>query len=225
MDADDRCAETHALLPELALGVSDGAERARALEHVAGCADCRGALERFTSAADDLLLLAPSEETPPGFELGVLSAIDPPAPRRRRPLRRLAFAAAAVAAIVAVTAGGMSLAFRDDRRLADHYRATLREAHGTYFGARRLTDIAGRPGGVVYVYRGSPSWILVTVSPEHRGAIDRAELVTRDGRRMPIASFRLVAGTWGGSLPLDPGQVAAVHLLDTGGRPTLVGAF
>jgi hypothetical protein len=212
------------VLPELALGIADGAERARALEHIADCAECRSALARFTSVADDVLLLAPFEEPPPGFELGVLRQIHPPAPRRQA-RRRLALAAVAVAGIVAVTAGGVSLAFRDDRRLADHYRATLREAHGTYFGARRLVDLAGRPGGVVYAYRGSPSWILVTVSPQRRAGVDQAELVTRDGRRIPLRSFRLVAGTWGGSLPVDLTQVASVHLLDSGGRSALVGAL
>jgi hypothetical protein len=224
MHADDRCAETRDVLPELALGVADGAERARALEHVADCADCRSALARFSSVADDVLLVAPFEEPPPGFELGVLRQIHPPTPGRPA-RRRLALAAVAVAGIVAVTAGGVSLAFRDDRRLADHYRATLREAHGTYFGARRLVDLAGRPGGVVYAYRGSPSWILVTVSPQRRAGVDQAELVTRDGRRIPLTSFRLVAGTWGGSLPVDLEQVASVHLLDSGGRSALVGAL
>jgi Putative zinc-finger len=221
MSADDRCDESRELLTELALGIADGEERARVLEHVAGCPDCRRELERQTALADQLLTLAPEHEPPIGFELGVLRAIEPPAPKRRSPLRPLA-AVGAVAAAVAITAGGMEIGFRDDRRLADQYREALAQANGTYFGATRLADPAGRPGGVVFVYRGSPSWVLVTVAPAHRAAIQGAELVARDGRRLPLESFRLVDGAWGGAIPLDLAQVAAVHLVDDQGRSALV---
>jgi hypothetical protein len=224
MNGDDRCEETRELLPELALGIADGADRDRVLEHVAECKSCRDELERFSSVADGVLLLAPAEEPPPGFELGVLREIHPPPPRRRRGLRRLALVGA-VAGAVAVTAASMMFAFRDDRRLADHYRTALAQAHGTYFGASRLVDAAGRPGGVLYAYRGNPSWILVTVSPARRAAIEQAELVTRDGRTIPLRPFRLVDGAWGGSLPVDLRDVASVHLVAANGRSALVGTL
>jgi hypothetical protein len=221
MSGDERCEETRALLAELALGIADGADRARVLEHVADCADCRRELERQSAIADGLLVLAPEHEPPPGFELGVLRSIQPPPARRGAILRRLAVVAA-VAAAVAITAGGMLLGFRDDRRLADHYRATLAQAHGTYFGAVRLADAAGRPGGVLFAYRGSPSWILVTVTPSYRASVERAELVDRGGRRIPLASFRLADGAWGGSIPVDLRDLAAVHLVGGDGRSVLV---
>ena len=191
----------------------------RALEHVEDCADCRRELARQPALADALLALAPEEEPPPGFELSVLRTIQPPAPRRSilRPLVPIA----AVVAAVAITAGGMLLGFRDERRLADQYRAALAEANGEYFGARRLADAAGRPGGVLFIYRGSPSWMLITVEPRHRAAVDRAELVDRRGRRIPLTSFRLADGAWGGSIPVDLGDVAAVHLVGEDGRSVL----
>jgi hypothetical protein len=222
MSSDERCEETRALIGELALGIADGEERARVLEHVTACADCRRELERQSAVADQLLALAPEEEPPPGFEIAVLRSIQPPAPKRRTFWRPLALAAA-VAAAVAVTAGGMLIGFRDDRRLADQYRAALAQADGTYFGATRLADLAGRPGGVLFVYRGSPSWILVTVERPHRASVARAELVDRAGRRIALESFRLTAGAWGGSLPLDLRNVAAVHLVGADGRSVLVG--
>jgi Putative zinc-finger len=226
MSADARCDETRDLLPELALGIADGADRARILAHVAECADCRRELERQAAIADGLLLLAPEHEPPPGFELAVLREIEPSQPVRRRRafLPRLAFVGA-VAAAVAITAGAMLVGFRDDRRLAEHYRATLAQAEGTYFGAVPLTDPAGRPGGVLFAYRGAPSWILVTVEPEHRAAVVRAELVARDGRRIPIPGFALASGVWGGSAPLDLRDLAAVHLVDADGRSVLVATF
>ena len=116
----------------------------------------------------------------------------------------------------------MLFAFGDDRRLADEYRAALDEANGSYFGAVRLADAAGRPGGVLFRYRGDPSWILVTVDPRYRGAIEQAELIARDGRRIPLRSFRLTDGAWGGALPVPLEDVAAVHLLGADGRPVLV---
>jgi hypothetical protein len=217
----DSCDDTRHLLAEVSLGIADGAERARVLDHVAGCAECRGELERHSAVADGLLALSPEEEPPPGFEVGVLRAIDPPAAKRRRLLPRLAVAGVVAAAVV-VTAVGMQAASSDDRRLADQYRAALAEANGTYFGSARLSDPAGRPGGVLFVYRGSPSWILVTVAPGHRAESVRAEIVARDGRRLPLPSFRLVDGAWGGSIPLDLSDVAAVHLVRADGRSTLV---
>jgi Putative zinc-finger len=221
MSADERCEETRKLITELALGVADGAERARVLEHVADCPDCRRELERQSAIADELLVLAPEQEPPPGFELAVLSSIQPPAARPGWLVRRLAFVGA-VAAAVAITAGGMLVGFREDRRLADDYRAALAQANGKYFGATRLADAAGRPGGVVFAYQGSPSWIMVTVTPQYRGAVERAELVDRGGRRIPLASFQLADGAWGGSIPIDLAEVAAVHLLGDDGRSVLV---
>lgn len=214
--------EPRDLLAEVALGIADGAERARVLEHVSGCAECRLELERQSAIADELLLLAPEQEPPPGFELGVLRAIEPAPSSRPSLLRRALPALAAATAAVAVAIGGMLFAFGDDRRLADEYRAALDEANGRYFSAARLTDPAGRDGGVLFRYRGNPSWILVTVDPRYRGAIEGAELIARDGRRVPLRSFRLADGAWGGALPLPLDEVAAVHLVDADGRAALV---
>jgi hypothetical protein len=218
---DERCHETREGLTELALGIADGAERARMLEHLADCAECRRELERESQIADGLLTLAPEHEPPIGFELGVLQTILPPAPRRRMLWRPLAIAAV-VAASVAVTAGGMLLAFGDDRRLADQYRAALAEANGTYFGTRPLADPAGRRGGVLFVYRGEPSWILVVVDEDYRDAVTEAALVDRGGGRIRLPAFGLVDGAWGGAIPLDLQHVAAFHLTGDDGRSLLL---
>jgi Putative zinc-finger len=220
--SDERCHETRELLSEVALGIADGAERARVLEHVADCADCRRELERQSAVADGLLTLAPEQEPPIGFELGVLQAIQPPSPKRRWTMWRPLAVAALVAAAVAVTAGGMLVGSRDDRRLADQYRAALAEANGTYFGARQLLDPASRRGGVLYVYRGAPSWILVTVDTSSREDVAAAELVARSGRRIPLPAFELADGAWGGAIPIDLADVAAVNLTDADGRSVLV---
>jgi hypothetical protein len=222
MTADDRCHEIRELAAELALGIADGKDRARVLEHVADCADCRREVESLSAVADELLVLAPEQEPPLGFELRVLSSLEPPRPKRRRTAWRLALVAATVLAAVGITAGAMLYGSRDERRLADHYRATLAQAQGSYFGAVRLHDGAGEPGGVVFAYRGFPSWLTITVAAEHRSSVHGAELVDRNGDRIPLGSFRLVDGVWGGALPVGLESVAAVHLVGEDGRSLLI---
>jgi hypothetical protein len=222
MTADDRCRETRELAAELALGIADGKDRARVLEHLADCPDCRREVESLSALADELLVLGPAQEPPLGFELRVLRSLQPPRTKRRHTARRLALAAAAVLVAVGVTAGAMLLGFRDERRLAAHYRATLAQAQGSYFGAVRLHDATGEPAGVVFAYRGSPSWLTITVAAEHRSAVRGAELVAGTGERIRLASFRLVDGVWGGALPVGLEAAAAVHLLDEDGRSLLI---
>lgn len=221
MTESERCLGIRELAVELALGIADGEERARVLEHVAGCADCRRELEHLSAVADELLALAPEQEPPLGFELRVLRALEPPAPPRARHLRRLALVAAVLAA-AALTAGGMLVGFRDDRRLADQYRATLAHAHGYYFGAVELQDARGGRAGTVFAYGGAPSWITITVDPVFQSTVEGAELVARDGARIPLSSFQLEDGVWGGALPLGPREVVAVHLIDGDGRSLLI---
>jgi len=217
-----RCEEIRDLAPELALGIADGEERAEALRHLSTCGECRRALEQLSQVADELLVLAPVQEPPPGFESQVAKALDLQRPPRRRRARwptprwlapRLGPALAAAAVTAAVLVG----VYSDDRQTADRYRDTLAQADGRYFQAERLTDPAGSEGGVVFGYEGSPSWLFVTVDPAHRDAVTSGELVTTDGRTIPLPSFELDRrGSWGGAIPLDVSKVASVRLLGEG---------
>jgi hypothetical protein len=221
MPRDPRCRETADVVAEVALGIADPDDRSRALEHAAECPACRHELERDAVAADELLALSSDEEPPLGFELRVLRAIQPAAPRERRLFRWLVPVAAAAVAVT-LTAGAMLATSRDERRLADQYRAALEQADGEYFGAARLEDAAGRAGGVLFTYRGEPSWLLITVSARHRAMVAQAEIVDVRGRRMPLESFALVDGVWGGALPIELVDLAAVELLRENGRAELV---
>ncbi|MGA9635843.1 MAG: hypothetical protein WBQ41_11465, partial [Solirubrobacterales bacterium] len=85
---DARCQETREIAVELALGIVEGEERGRALQHLAQCPECRSEVEKFSELADELLLLAPHREAPVGFESRVLNELLPaPEPKRRRRLR------------------------------------------------------------------------------------------------------------------------------------------
>ncbi|MGH3073144.1 MAG: zf-HC2 domain-containing protein [Gaiellaceae bacterium] len=211
MQPDSNCEQTRALIPELALGIADGRERADALEHIATCPGCRRALEGLSQLADELLLLAPSEEPPAGFESRVLERLDVrPArfPRARRPLALVA----AVLTAAALGATGTFLALGEDRDVASQYRAALERVGGEYFEAAQLHAADGTPVGKVFGYQGRPSWLLVVVYRDFRAGSFRAGIVTRDGRQVPLPSLDVGSGSWGGSIAIPFREVALVRL-------------
>src|SRR5262245_20276203 len=81
------CEQTRELAAELALGIADGQERARALEHLSHCAECRRAVAELTEVTDELLLVASVHEPRAGFESRVLARIEAPRPAARRARR------------------------------------------------------------------------------------------------------------------------------------------
>jgi hypothetical protein len=210
-----RCDETRELAAEIALGIVDGEERAEALRHLSTCEECRRAVDQLSQVADDLLVVAPVEEPPAGFESRVVDAMGlRKRPRRRLSLRWLAPRVGPALAAAAVTAVVMVGIYHDDSQTAAEYRGVLDQAGGQYFQAGRLDDETGARSGVAFGYEGSPSWLLVTVNPEHRADVKTAQLVTKDGRTIPLPSFRLdPMGSWGGAIPVKLYEVASVRLL------------
>jgi hypothetical protein len=230
MNADMGCAQVRELAPELALGIAEGDERAAALRHLSGCAGCRRLVSELSSVGDELLLLAPPAEPPPGFESRVLGRLAEPARPRgiRLPLRRR-WAALAAAAILAAALGGGSvfLATAGDRRLADGYQTVLRQGQGAFFAAAPLQGPQGR-AGTVFGYQGHPSWAMVTLRPpipaERRF---RVQVLTRDGRYLAAGGAVLGGGqaAWGGQLPVDLSAVHELRLLGADGRTAFTATF
>jgi hypothetical protein len=217
------CEQMRELAPEIALGIADGEERADALRHLSDCGECRQLVQQLSGIADELLMLAPVEEPPVGFESRVVEALGLPesAPRRRPSWltpRWLAPRLGPALAAVAVTAAALIGVYHDDVETAERYREALARADGQYFQAETLTDRAGGEGGVAFAYQGSPSWLLVTVDPAHRDHVIGAELVMRTGRTIPLRSLELDRhGSWGGALPVNLYDVASIRLV--GERP------
>ena len=210
------CDRTHELAAELALGILDGEQRAQALRHLAECPECRRAVEDMTAVADELLMLAPEREPPAGFESRVLTRLQPPpAATRPRWRRRLLAPVAAAATAAAIAVVAVLAVTGDDRRLADHYRATLAAGHGSSFEAARLQAPGQVPAGVVYAYRGAVSWMFVVVYRDRRAVPYKAELATTSGRRVALPSFQLDprTGTGGEAIPVDLDSVASVRLV------------
>ncbi|HYZ29006.1 MAG TPA: hypothetical protein VE570_08135 [Thermoleophilaceae bacterium] len=203
------------ILPEVALGIADGEQRALALEHAARCSDCRRELEELASVADDLVALVPPREPPAGFEDRVLGRLGL-THRRRRParrhLRRLAFAGA-LAATVAATAIAVSARYSSDRTLAAQYRAALQGADGKYFQSARLQGPGGERAGIVFAYQGSPSWLFYVLDEPYRRGGYKEQIVTRSGRTVNLPPFRLVKGSWGITTPVPLRDIARVKLV------------
>jgi hypothetical protein len=212
------CEQTGQFAAELALGIADGAERARALDHLADCAECRRAVADLSEVVDDLLLLAPEHEPPVRLESRVLAQVASPArhvrrARWRRPVLVLAPAAAAAALAVGVVLAVSA----DDRRLADQYRSTLAAANGRSFQAAPLRAPADVRAGVVYGYRGAPSWIFVAVDRPYRSRTYGVELALASGERHRLPALRIdpTSGTGGQAIPMDLDRVASVRLVGT----------
>jgi hypothetical protein len=215
-----RCEEMHDLAAEIALGIADGEERAEALRHLAACEDCRRVVEQLSQVADELLVLAPVQEPPAGFEARVVDAMGlretPTRRRRARWLspRWLAPRLGPALATAAVTAAALIAVYHDDHQTAEHYRGILDQADGRYFRAEPLADESGARSGVAFGYDGSTSWLFLTVDASHRDEVTRGELVTKQGRTIPLPSLELDRrGSWGGAIPVNLYNVASIRLL------------
>jgi Putative zinc-finger len=230
MNGEMGCEQVRELAPEFALGIAEGEERDAVLRHLSGCVGCRQLVSELSSVGDELLLLAPAREPPPGFESRVLGRLA--GPRRLRtvqPLARRRWVAVAAAVVLAavVGAGSVFLATEGDRRLADGYQAVLRQGQGSFFAAAPLAGGQGRVG-TVFGYQGRPSWVMVTLQPpppaERRF---RVQVLTRDGRYLAAGDAVLggASRVWGGQLPVDLSAVHELRFVGSDGRLAFAATF
>ena len=210
-----QCDQVHDLVPELAMGVAPGDERAAALAHLIYCAECRERLEETTRLVDDLLLLAPEHEPPLGFETRLLAAMrQQRAPAR--PRRTARWVAVAAAAAVLVALGGSIVtrwAVSDDLRAADQYRQTLDVGNGSYLRAADLVGKSGDETGHVFAYQGKPSWVFMTVDDAPDGTY-QVRLVTTHGDAVHIGECWVEdgRGSWGTSVAIPINELDRVEM-------------
>ena len=97
-------------------------------------------------------------------------------------------------------------------------RGGPRTAHGSDFEAARLRATTQVPAGVVYGYRGSPSWLFVAIYRPYRSTTYTVELRTTSGQRVPLPSLRLDprTGSAGQSIPFDLHDVSSIRLVGAG---------
>ena len=238
MNDDVSCEQVRDLAADLAVGIADGQERDAALRHAATCAECRLEVAELSSVADDLLLLAPAHEPPPGFASRTLARMTPssPQPRQRaarRTLRRTGgwrswvprlAVAASVAAALALGAGIVYQSTSADRHLADSYRSVLAQGRGSFFAAAPLRSPTGTLGSV-FGYQGQPSWLFATLNrPPARPEHFSVQLITRDGRHLSLGGTILggTHTTWGGQIPVELAQVSQLRFVAVDGGSTMI---
>lgn len=244
MDETPDCHAARPMLAELATGAATGHDRADAVRHVAGCPSCRHEVAELARAADDLLLLVPEREPPPGFETAVaqrIASLGDPRSRRRRaariagtslrpaggPSRRLprrTVRLAAAAVVLAISAAGGAAATywqaAADRHLADRYRHTI--AAADYPTATAVTSTGGTVVGHLFLYKGSPSWAMVAITDAPQSGEYTMVVLTTSGRTYPVGVCAVTGrgGTAGYPLTMPVAQIAAVELSRPGIRLT-----
>ncbi len=199
-----------ASLPELALDILDGRQRATVMSHVDSCEECADELRALSATADALVLVPIAVDPPLGFESRVIERIrrsDPPVAFGR--LRTLRLAAAAAAILVAFGVGWTL------------ERVTSTPSHATTSGpfVERSLTASGKTVGSVYVDTGQPSWMFVSLNAPGAPSRIRCEVITSSGRRDVIGSFSLVAGhgAWAKALPMPWSSVRTVEITTTSG--------
>ncbi len=217
------CDRYAADLPELALGILTGRERAQALAHVEGCPACQAEMERLSVAADSLLEVVPAVEPPLGFEvrlmdrLGVGRGATRPVPARWRPRRSLVLAACLLLLVgVGVGAGAGWLARSGPRPTVGA------SAFGTEPGGHTETKSlvsGGQVLGTVMVYSGRTSWLFMSLDDGSWSGKAICQVRLTDGRIVPLGTFWLNDGygAWGVTIPPGTGPIETASVVTSAG--------
>ncbi len=221
------CAQMQELAPDFVLGMTSAQQRAAALQHLRSCVDCRRDVRGLSETAEDVLLLAPSAEPPPGFETRVLDAVARPHPSQSSPSQRrcqraaypraVLLAAAAVVLIVAVgtsvvliVAVGTSVVL--GRRVVPDPGAPAVLASNTMMAA--VADPAGHEVGAALLVAGPRPFLTVSLTPvpaqAYRVMIDR---VDGGSEQVGVAPAVGTVLTWQRMLPLPYSTVRTVRLV------------
>jgi hypothetical protein len=210
------CGAVVDLLPELALGIVGGTERADVLAHLDRCSSCRELTSGFASTVDALPVLLGEEEPPPGFEARTLDRLR--AERERTPRRSTLYRVLAVAALVAAVMIVSIAAVR----IVDARNSTQSAAGMTF--ARMVGDNKG-PAGHAVLRSGDERYLWLDVDYGGRSATYRLETI--DARnRVTVAGAVSVAGghgSWGGEIR-GP-RPAFVRLVGDDGRVFCIADF
>jgi anti-sigma-K factor RskA len=214
------CDEIDAVAAELALGILPAGHRAEALRHLSTCPACRDRVDALAQVADQLLLAAPEEEPPIGFESRVLDRIG--AERRQAPApihrsRRWTVAAVGVAAalvLLAAAVAGMA-AWRANGQARHRGVESALVSFGNGKWTCRVAAFAGsgtQPTELVVRIdeppQSTPLWYTVQAEPADSGApISVGTVEIKDGR-----------GIIDTSVGRDAGKVRGIRVIDQNGQ-------
>jgi hypothetical protein len=209
------CAPTAERLPELALGILSGAERADVLAHLDRCASCRAELESWAATADLLPGLLGEAEPPAGFEgrtldrLRTEQALEPRWPIWRRVLT--------VAAIVAMAMIVTLAAVRIIDAGSDSGSGRVAE---TEMVNAPMVGRSGHRAGDAFMTGGEERYLFVDVDYGVGSgrydieAVDHADNTTKVG----AVDVKEGHGAWAGELPKGAADPEMVRMVDADGK-------
>jgi anti-sigma-K factor RskA len=214
------CEECSADLAELALGVLTGRDRARALAHVETCPHCAEQLEQLSRAADTVLLAAPVEEPPMGFEVRLFDRMGVRAvtPGRRRGVGRPRWLTAAVtSAAAAVAALGVGLGVT----LSSSPSPTAPVAQATAPHMESANLVAqGRTVGHVVYFNGRKPWMSMMLADSGVHGTVNCVVVGKDGVTHKVGTLVVDEdgdGAWYSPLHLNPDHLRAAKVVSPSG--------
>ena len=181
------------------------------IAHLANCRSCQEIVNSLTTVTDQLLLLTPRAEPPPGFEQRVLAALpaEPAARQRQRPRYRWATLAAAAAVAVVLAVGTLVLRTPAEPAMA---AAEMRAANGDVIGRVVLHD-----DQQTLLSMTLPGWAeqLDQYGLSDSGYTVRIE--TDDGRVTTRTLTVADDASWAATLDIEADTVDAVAVVDGDG--------
>ncbi len=200
----DECSSYRSELVEFALGTLTGRDRARMIEHLATCGACGDEVASWSDVGDALLVLTPAIEPPIGFEGRLLERhFGAPRTLRRRHAWRPRLGAALVASVLVVL--GLVLG-------SDLSERTARTSPPL---SARLTS-QGRVLGQVFLTRGDPSWLSMSVDDRHWSGTAWCSVRLTNGRVEPLGRFSIVngVGAWSAQIQAGAARVTSATISD-----------
>ncbi len=183
------CEQIRPMLAELATTAATGHDRAQILWHVLDCPACQHDLAELARTADELLLLAPQQQPPAGFEAAVV--------------QRIQNLAAARAPDRSTTARRLKAAIR---RLLPPGTIGVRLPAGTLRAARRA--LVGAVALVLAALVGAGTMLWRTAPDRHLADEYRRGLIVDSGQAPKSAPITTDAGLVVGRVYLFPGAPA-----------------
>ncbi len=222
------CEETEELLPEFTLGVLEVGEAAAVTRHLQGCHRHADSLSGYDAVGEGLCLSVPPVYPPSQLKARLMARVSAPArvPRRDRRLARIGWAAAALAAMLAIVLGvwGLSLRRQIDDQVARREEfmrvVTQTDAHMVPL---ETTEAGGVAKGVI-IYTDSQAAVWAVGLPVLQGdQVYQCWWISADNQRVSGGTFRPEGGVsiWLMLMPADTKNFRKIGITiePNGGNP------